>query len=189
MKRFLYPTPTQIQIPLVWSRHGPEALDRRYEGRRAETRVYLNQLIRRLGLDPSYVALAGEVRRQPFGLLDPELLKALVTVLRLYGYIRRDPDTDEWAPVPLTGTQLHAVRLYATGLTQGQIADTLHVNRSCVSARMLRIMRMTSARTVPQALMRVHDMGWLPDRVEREFLRRRNIRGFPYMLNDKGESA
>ena len=185
MKRFLYPTPAQTEIPLVWSAYGADALDHHYEGRRAETRVHLHELVRRLGLGPGYTAMSRHVARRRLAVLDPELLKALVTVLRYHGYIHRDPGTDHWRATPLTGVQLHAVRLYASGLDQGQIAATLRVNRSSVSARMIRIMRATDSRTVPQALIRVYDLGWLPDRDERDLLARRKVGGFPYLIQEE----
>lgn len=182
MNRHLYPTPAQIAIVCVWANEGVAGLIRLMEERkltagtrpdRARTEVMdsLKDLIARLGLPYEYERLRQRVYQQPLTRLNPGLLHQFTATLRMGGYIHRDTEGTQWVPTPLTGRQIHTLRLLACGMTRPDTARVLGVTVPSLGEYLTKLRDDMGCDTLEQALMAAHDRSWLPSHRERARMR------------------
>lgn len=186
----LYPTPDQVQLVVRWSNQGPQALDpdngtpdRIVRGRdknkaRVGNLARMRDLIFRLDLPFQYETMRAEILYRPVAGVDVRLLRQLVGSLRLHGYVyetgrmRLDCTAPLYAVTPLTGHQLHIVRMYASGMSTREIAHFFDVDTNRVSAA---VRRAKSSLGIDcegrdRLIAGVFQHGWLPTYREHQAL-------------------
>ena len=197
MNRYLYPTPVQIDMVCTWANDGTAGLQQFMEDRwnspgvrpdrpRTELMSVIKDLIERLGLPREYENLRQRVYQQPLHALNPGLLHQFVATLRMSGYIHRS-DTRGWVRTPLTGRQLHTLRLLHGGMTRPDTARVLGNEGEATMGEYLTKLRSDmGCDTLDQALMAALDRGWLPTHRERARMRTAQAhhkpKGYPHAV-------
>lgn len=181
MNRYLYPTPAMIHLVCVWADEGTAGLERlisenaparnsvRTSPARDDLMEMMRDLVRRLDLPSEYERARQSVSGKPLNALNPALLHQLVATLRMHGYIFRT--ATGWHTVPLTGRQLHVLRLLARGMTRPDVARVMGVSNQSLSEFLTRLRTSMGCDTLDQALMAVVDRGWFPTHRERGRMR------------------
>lgn len=185
--KYLYPSPVQVTQFCVWRAAGGAAFFHPEGDKEARRRLRIDrmtavrELIRRLDLPPAYEQMRvralgrspGNVQGTDF-LSGPsgELEAELYRVLRLHGYVYRTgpvPDGRPYAPLaatPLTGRQLHVLRLISYGHTTNDIAGQLGMEAHSVRALLGHAREEQACQTTAQLVGCAYRNGWLPDHGE-----------------------
>lgn len=182
MTTILYPTPDQVQLAVRWSNRGTRAIDPDNGTARGSIKnkarsnnlVRLRDLIFRLDLPFQYETMRAEVLHRPVAGVDERLLRQIVSSLRVHGYIYeagpiRDGRTRPvYAAVPLTGYQLHILRLYCAGQTTKEIAQFFGVDVARINAAMRRAKeeQNITSHGLTQLTAHAFQTGWLPTYAE-----------------------
>lgn len=180
-----YPMLQQIDTVLLWRNEGAQALDpypdpgysRRRNTPRDRSLRRLRGLIERLGFtDETARSLAESTRLggRHIGALPLSLLDTLEGSLRKYGYIypaQADQTVPVWDITPLTGQQLHIIRLLADGWSTMDIADSILANRDNVNACLRRAQEQTASSSRSQLVATVFRHNWMPSLQEERSLK------------------
>lgn len=153
MKQILYPTPDQVDLAVRWANQGPRALSpdngtargSNLNPARSHNMVKVRDLIFRLSLPFTYETMRTEILYRPVNQVDRRLIRQIILSLRMHGYVYSVPAPPSadlrqmwpgagvrqtWAAVPLTGHQLHVLRMYSEGMSTGEIAEFFGVDRN-----------------------------------------------------------
>lgn len=182
MKNFLYPTEAQIDIAVKWCNEGPGSLDpgtvvggvRIPSPHRPRSLSTLGELLRRMDLHDDFDWLRRKAFKKDLALhLDDRILSAVLRSLRYHGYVYRVGPVPEGARrpmhfrTPMTGRELHIVRLLARGRGSANIGDALGMSPNSVAQRLYDIRSRFGVGTTPQLVAMAYENEWLPTRVER----------------------
>lgn len=183
----------------MWANDGVQALD---PGREASERRnsyrdrslrHLRELIRRLDFQDNVTRPMMNATRLAGGDVSslPESLKmTLLGSLRQYGYVYQDSHRD-WQVTPLTGQQLHIMRLLADGWDTVDIAQTIATGRDNVNSCIRRAMEQEGCNSRVQLMADCYRRGWLPDRREEQEIRSRRLWpciGYLWVQSGTGEA-
>lgn len=163
----------------------------------------LREMIVRLELAPEYdrmrreaMAKTGQGHGDRYGQAPREsLLVGILSNLRVHGYVypvgpvpdgRSRPMFER---TPLTGRQLHMVRMYAWGATTLEISKELHLYTAGVRERMVEARRETGTSTVTQLVACCYRNDWFPGHAEYQALLRGRHLGRGYTIIDQAQEA
>lgn len=156
-----YPTKTQIALLCSWGQLGPAALDPvgQPPSKPATTRnlIQVKGLISRLGMPAPYEGLRRAALGDVHG-IDGRLWDALYTRCRLAGRVL----SAATAPVPLTGLQLHVLRLTADGMTTVRISLETGLRQGTIREVLYRARESYGCASTTQLASTAYREGWFP---------------------------
>ena len=160
-----YPTRTHLALLCAWTRFGPVALDPVGQAPRhpATTRnmIHIKEMISRLGMPAPYEQL----RRSALGdvqNIDDRLRQSLYARCRLTGAVLEHAQE----PVPLTGLQMHVLRLSAEGRSTVEICVETNLRQGTVREVMYRTRHAHGCTNTAQLVATAYREGWFPSRTE-----------------------
>lgn len=156
-----YPTKTQIALLCAWSLTGPAALDPEGQppSRPATTRnmIQIKGMISRLRMPTPYEALRRSALKDVRG-IDDRLKEALYVRCRLSGLVTQGAT----APVPLTGLQLHVLRLAADGMPTVKISLETGLRQGTIREVLYRARESYGCASTAQLTATAYREGWFP---------------------------
>lgn len=167
-RRIIYPTPDQLSVLCRWVNDGPESLYgeiRRANGQdmtRTHNMRKLSDLVERIALPDGVERLLEPVRRRPLVNLDPVLKEHMVSVCRFYGYVYWPAPGDRLDVTPLSGGELHVLRLMASGVGAEDAAEKICTSVQQVRKRLRRGMIHAQAHSTMHLMAVAYRSGWLP---------------------------
>lgn len=190
--KITYPRPADTGLVARWINEGDDVFlsaDRRYRNYALEA---VRETVLRLDLPPVYEKMRleivgqgnGNIRGARFGEGPrPELLAEIRRVLRLNGYLYFT--WKGWASaVPLTGRQLHVIRLMCQGWTTEDIALEVGINAANIRERMRHVRNQLSCASNVQLISVLYRKQWLPD--DRELAELEKARPFSALTDPPG---
>lgn len=187
MKNLLYPTEAQISVVVKWCNEGAQALDpasviagvRIPSPQRARSLQTLGELLRRLDLHDELDWLRRKAFKKDLSLhLDEAILSAALRSLRYHGYVYRVGPVPEGRTrpnhyrTPMTGRELHILRLLAQGHTGVDVGDALGMGPNSIRQRLYDIRMRFGAVTTAHLVATAYENEWIPTRIERDRLDR-----------------
>lgn len=198
MDTYRYPRRVSIEAFLRWANEGGQVWsDQTY--RRSVLHPSVRDLIVRLEMPGRFEEMrleaAGQTHGRGRGLRyggppRDELLNGILDNLRAHGYvfplgpIPADRSRPLYGLTPLTGRQLHIIRMYSWGMLTADIAGELGMETSNVRERMARARTETGTRTTGQLLCCCYRNNWLPGHLEYRTLLSTGILGRGYTITD-----
>lgn len=184
MKTLLYPTEVQVDLVVKWCNEGPQALDpasliagnRVSSPQRARSLQTLGELLRRMDLHDDLDWLRRKVFKKDMSQLDDRILSAMLRALRYHGYVYRVGPAPEGRTrpnhyrTPMTGRELHIVRLLAQGHTGVSTETILGMTANTFRKRLYDIRNRVGATTTTHLIATAYENEWIPTRIERDWL-------------------
>jgi DNA-binding CsgD family transcriptional regulator len=192
MTTFQYPTPAQIRVVLRWNQRGVRSLapgqpgTAHHTNARTKSLNHLHELMTRLQMHRDFFRMLDQVHRRDIGQLPEALLTEILLYLRIHGYVARSTPDQGLAPVPLTGRQLHVIRLLAVGNSLQEVAAELGTDGRSLQGVVARAREEHGCYTTAHLIACCYRNGWLPthEELRRLFHRTSYLLGPGYIRKD-----
>lgn len=176
--RISYPRPTDVGVVVRWLNEGEDVFLSPNVRYREHAFQGIKEVIARLDLPEKYEAMRvealgngnGNSRGPRYGQGPSEQLRdELRRVLRLHSYLYAVPSG--WSVmVPMTGRQLHILRLTCSGWTTEEISQEIGNNPANVRERLRHMRDQFSCTTTAGLISMAYRKRWLPDQYEMDDL-------------------